>query len=263
MSKSKPVESNFRKIIERMAQRRGTYEVYAAFCSLTACALALETREAEYMEEIKRWDKDELQLFAEAMAALILEMQEHPFMDILGANYTEFALSKKSQQWGGVFHTPQPVCDLMAQILGSADNLPKEGSITMCEPACGSGAMILSFARNMPHGEIHRLRVTAIDISKVACDMCFINTTLWGIPAEIYHADALSNEYYKGWRNIHWIFRGALRYLLMPTSAGTPAAVSGAKTILAEAASSQGVAPTPEETEIIKKKMSQGEFDFQ
>jgi methylase of polypeptide subunit release factors len=65
--------------------------------------------------------------------------------------------------------------------LGDVASLPAEGPITVCEPACGAGAMILSFAEACPPDVRRRLRVTAIDISRTACDMAFINTTLWGV----------------------------------------------------------------------------------
>src|ERR1700689_5266140 len=50
-----------------------------------------------------------------------------------------------------------------------------------------------------------RLRVTAIDINRTACDMAFINTSLWGIPTRVIHGNSLSNEYWAAWSNIHYI----------------------------------------------------------
>lgn len=47
--------------------------------------------------------------------------------------------------------------------------------------------------------------ITAIDISRTACDMAFINTTLWGIPTRGMHGNTLSNEYWAAWSNIHYI----------------------------------------------------------
>jgi methylase of polypeptide subunit release factors len=85
---------------------------------------------------------------------------------------------------------------MMAQMLvGDMSTLPAEGPITLCEPACGAGAMILSFAQACSPEARQRLRVTAIDINRTACDMTFINTTLWGIPTRVIHGNTLSNEY--------------------------------------------------------------------
>lgn len=105
------------------------------------------------------------------------------FEDLIGGYYMETALSQKGQQWNGEFHTPKNVCDMMARILmGDTGSWPAEGPITVCEPACGAGAMILSCAQACPPEIRSRLRFTAIDISRTACDMAFINTTLWASP---------------------------------------------------------------------------------
>jgi hypothetical protein len=131
---SKP--EGFRKMLEGMLHRHDSRRVFDAFTRLAACALAAQTREAEYLEEARRWDRPELNLFAQALGALVLEMESRPFEDILGGYYLDFALSSKGQQWHGEFHTPKTVCDLIAgMMLGDLASLPAEGPITVCEPA--------------------------------------------------------------------------------------------------------------------------------
>ena len=177
----------FREVLTRLSHRHDIRSVFDAFVRLTACALAVQTREAEYLEEAKRWERAELDIFAEALGALVLEMESDPFADLLGSAYMELALSRKGQQWNGEFHTPKNVADLMARLtVGDAGAFPAEGPITVCEPACGSGVMILAFAQVCPPEARRRLRVTAIDINRTACDMTFINTTLWAFPRESF-----------------------------------------------------------------------------
>ena len=48
------------------------------------------------------------------------------------------------------------------------------------------------------------MRVTAQDISKVGCDMAYVNLTLWGIPAHIVWGDTLRNTVNNSWKNVHW-----------------------------------------------------------
>jgi hypothetical protein len=183
VSTRKSPTGDFRKILERLSHRHDTRNVFDAFTRFAACALAVQTREAEYLEEAKRWEKPYLELFAEAFAALVNEMESRPFEDLIGGYYMEFALSSKAQQWHGEFHTPKPICDLMARMtLGDMESLSAEGPITVCEPACGAGAMILSLAEACTPKVRRRLRVTAMDISRTACEMAFINTTLWESP---------------------------------------------------------------------------------
>ena len=245
--KTKSHPSDFRKILERLSHRHDTRRVFEAFSRLAACALAAQTREAEYLEEAKQWEKPDWGVFAEALAALVIEMEAHPFEDIIGGYYMEFALSQKGQQWHGEFHTPKTICDLMARMtFGEMESLPPEGPITVCEPACGAGAMILSLAEACSPEVRRRLRVTAIDISRIACDMTFINTTLWGIPTRIIHGNSLSTECWAAWSNIHYI----MPWLPLALRVQTPEALE------------QGQPPKPAEVERIKVALGQQELPF-
>lgn len=247
MSGRKPQPSDFRKILDRISHRHDIRRVFDGFVRLAACAVAAQTREAEYLEEAKRWEKPELELFAEALAALVSEMETHPFEDRLGGYYMEFALSQKGQQWHGEFHTPKPICDLMARMtIGDMESLPAEGVITVCEPACGSGAMILSLAEACSPEVRRRLRVTAMDINRTACDMVFINTTLWGVPTRIIHGNTLSMECWAAWSNIHYI----MPWLPLALRIQTPEAME------------QGQPPKPAEVERIKVSLTQQELAF-
>ncbi len=238
--KAKSQQCDFRKILGGLSYRHDARRVFDGFTRLAACALAAGTREAEYLEEAKRWERAELDLFAEALGALILEMEKHPFEDLIGEYYIEFALSQKGQQWNGEFRTPKPICDLMARMtLGDVSSLPTEGPITVCEPACDAGAMILSFALACPPEARRSLRVTAIDISRTACDMTFINTTLWGISTRVIHGNNLSTECWAAWLNIHHIMPWP------PLTLGTKAIET----------TDQGEPPTLPETEWIKKSL--------
>jgi len=265
----------FRSLIEQLTRRHDTFKVFSAFTTLAACALAHGTREAEYLEEAKRWSRDELDIFCQAIASLIMEMEAEPFTDLLGGHYMELAISLKTRQRNGEFHSPQTICELIAKMLTGGSSLPEEGPITLCEPACGSGAMILAYGHALSPEDRCRLRVTAIDISKTACDMCFINTTLWGIPAEIIHGDALSPrmESMSSWKNIHWIFQGRL-HLFAAFAAGqnqtsapqigndNETIMSLATELVAAASKEQGQPPVPEKIDQIKTALRQQMFDF-
>ena len=247
MKARKPPQSDFRKFLERLSRRHDIRKTFDAFTRFSACALAVETREPEYLEEAKRWEKQDMDMFVEAFAALVLEMETRPFEDLIGGYYMEFALSQKGQQWNGEFHTPKPVCDLMAKMtLGDMESWPTEGPIKVCEPACGAGAMILSLAQACPPEIRRRLRVTAIDISRTACDMAFINTTLWGIPTRVIHGNSLSMECWAAWSNIHWL----MPWLPLALKTQRPEATE------------QGKPPQPVEMASIKASLVQQEWSF-
>lgn len=250
LKQASPHSLGFRKILETMAHDHDSRQVFDAFVRMTACALAAGSREEEYLTEAKQWSKSALDLFAQALGGLISEMDEHPFEDLLGPFYLEFALSKNSQDRNGEFHTPKPVADFMARILvGGGNSFPAEGPITVCEPACGSGGMILSFGSAMPPERRRRLRVIAIDKNRTPCDLTFINTTLWGIPTRVLHGDSLTMEFKAGWSNIHW---------LMPWLAFVP---EGTKAVVPPHPP-QGAPPEPAEQARIVAALEQLECDF-
>ncbi|MEO0510821.1 MAG: N-6 DNA methylase [Verrucomicrobiota bacterium] len=209
-------EETYRTIIEQIARRKSSsVTVFADFCRMVACALAMQTREEEYFEAIKGYSKDELELLSKAMGLLVMETEKAPFTDVLGTYYTEIG-SRSSQKDRGEFYTPQHVSQLMAKITIDAKEIIERGiPITLNEPASGAGGMILAIAEEFapeivdgkPQGKsyVDLLRVTCQDINPIAVDMCYINTTLWGIPAHIIQGNALSNEIVHSWKNIHWL----------------------------------------------------------
>lgn len=204
--------TDFRKILAGLSTRRAQREVFTSFLTLSACALSAGAREAEYRAEAERWQPEEMQAFSHAFGSLIEEMDEEPMQDVLGAVHMD-QLGSRGQSHGGEFHTPAAVCQLMAEVsiadrIAEWDRLVAEqGHVSVMEPACGAGATILGLARalhQMGRADlIRRLRVTGVDVSRAACDMFFINTTLWGIPALVIHGDTLRLQTWGRWNNVH------------------------------------------------------------
>ena len=112
-------------------------------------------------------------------------MQSQPFDDLLGIYYQDIA-SKSTRDGRGEFYTPPSISRLMAEITFNAESVIERGiPVTVGEPTVGSGGMILEMARQLAPKEegkpsyVDLMRVTASDISPVACDMSLINFTLW------------------------------------------------------------------------------------
>ena len=244
---------SFSSLLNSIAPHHDRSTVFNSFVLLAACALSAKTREEEYLEEAKRWSKDELVQFSHVLAALVIEMEAEPFRDLLGEYYTTNAQAKGTRERGGEFYTPHHVSFMMARMLaGDVDENSTE-PITMMEPCCGAGGMILAYASALSGSARRRLRVTAIDINRTACHMCFINTTLWGIPARIHHGNALSNEYWASWSNVH-LMMPWLAYLVRPESCEAPQTEMPV----------QGEPASPEEAVAITAavKANQQEFSF-
>lgn len=197
---------DFRPILEDIARSLNSpFETFSDFACLAACALSCQTREEEYLSVARGYSREHLDLFSQALAFLIDEMEAHPFTDILGPYYIEVG-SKFSRDLRGEFYSPKPIGDFMAQVLVDSEAVIEKGRpITVSDPASGSGGLLLSVAERFSKaGAVDLLRVTCQDISKLACDMAYINLTLWGIPARIIHGDTLRNTIERDWRNVHW-----------------------------------------------------------
>ena len=203
---------NFRDVIETFARTKTSpVEVFSDFVRMSACALACQTREEEYLEVAKKYDSDELKEFSKALAWFVNESEGKPFSDLLGGYYEDIA-SKSARDTRGEFFTPEHISEFMARLCINVekvieDNMP----VRIYEPTCGSGGIILQSAKQLAppftgkeKSYVDLLRFTAQDISPLACDMTYLNTTLWGIPTRVVLGNTLTNEVRRIWANVHW-----------------------------------------------------------
>ena len=205
-------DKTYRTILEEIARTKSSIvTVFNDFCRIAACVCAAETREEEYFQAIKSYDKEELGKFSIAYALLVQEMEQKPFIDVLGPYYIDIA-SHSSKQTRGEFYTPPEICELMALMsVDTAQIIEKGIPFTVSDPCCGSGGMILALAKQLSpiviDGDgsyVDLLCVTCQDINPVGVDMCYVNTSLWGIPATMILGNTLKAEVNKVWKNIHW-----------------------------------------------------------
>jgi hypothetical protein len=112
-------------------------------------------------------------------AAYARAVTDFPFSDILGLAYQELA-SHGRRGALGQFFTPAGICELMSSILATGDEhaeaRPGGGLWRACEPACGSGALILGLLEQLvqQHGAqaLQHWSVTAIDLDPLCAHMC-------------------------------------------------------------------------------------------
>lgn len=199
-----PTQS-FRDAIQSIARTRSSQAaVFADFCRMSACAVSVLSREDEYLKIAANYSRDELADFSQSLALLVQEMESKPFTDVLGPFYLEVA-AHSSKQARGEFFTPPELSRAMARMLIDVEAVKSAGKpITVAEPACGSGGMVLAVAELFAPDSVDLLRVTCQDINPVAADMCYLNTTLWGIPAHVLLGNTLGTTVAAAWKNPHW-----------------------------------------------------------
>ncbi|HCC35987.1 MAG TPA: hypothetical protein DEQ02_10345 [Ruminococcaceae bacterium] len=174
-----------------------------------------QKRENRYLEIIKAYQPEEQALFPEMFADLVSALEyeltwSNAPVDVLGRLFHGLELHNK---YNSQFFTPQPVCDMMAAIaLGDGnEQLKKQGYITMNEPCCGSGAMALGFAKAMLDKGLNYCRqlvVAATDIDLKCVHMCYLQLSLYGIPAVVIHGDTITLKEWSHWFTPVYIMGG-------------------------------------------------------
>jgi methylase of polypeptide subunit release factors len=92
----------------------------------------------------------------------------------------------------------------------SMSALNEEGRISLAEPCCGSGAMVLGFAKAMIDAGLNyctQLAVTAADIDLKCVYMAYLQLSLYGIPAVVIHGNTLTSDEWARWYTLTYNLR--------------------------------------------------------
>jgi hypothetical protein len=146
--------------------------------------------EAKYMGLIERVKHPKK--YSEALAILTMGLEEDA-SDFLGDTLGEWGVLNK---WNGQFFTPRDICRLMARMNIGAKEPDDKNTFTICEPACGGGAMAIAVARHLQEQGFYpwHYHITCIDVDWRMFATCYIQLTLLGIPAGVIHGNALTVE---------------------------------------------------------------------
>jgi len=176
---------NFNSLFNKFMYSWDASNIFDDFLSIFICCFARGTQEDWYFDVIKRYKKEELNIFAQMMAELLIlysnAKQNNDWIDPLGEYYEILASNHKKSSFGQFF-TPKPICDLMTQFsLQNAD-----WDKTVNDPTCGSGRTLLSANQ-------HTKDMTYIgqDLDPVCAKMAAINLCMHQMKGTIYCMDTL------------------------------------------------------------------------
>jgi hypothetical protein len=190
------------------ARRHRLHEVFSDFCELGALSISnaidktqFDAREARYLQIVGRYETEEVHRFPRMLAVLV-DWLECGFADCLGELFMSLELG---DHWKGQFFTPYPVCGLMARItVGDVrPQIERQGFVTISEPACGAGAMVIACADAIHAQGVNfqqAMHVTAVDIDATAVHMAYLQFSLLHVPAIVVHGNTLA---LKEWA--HWV----------------------------------------------------------
>lgn len=194
-----PAWGEFIKTFNSIAHHKHRYEVFRDFVTMSAITLHNAVRmdeklEAEYLQIIRRYDKSEVEKICQLFALLVSLLNEEP-SDVLGQLFMELDFGSTHI---GQFFTPPEVSELIAGLTyGDGLKTLDKPFISVSEPACGAGGMVLAMVKIMRshgHNPHEQLFVQAQDVDRVAALMCYLQLSLWHIPAQVIVGNTLTLE---------------------------------------------------------------------
>ena len=132
-------KSEFLSTFKSISRHEHRYSVFSDFVIMSAISLhnavnKIDALEAEYMNIVGRYSKEDAHKFAKLLGCLINLLDAEP-TDVLGQLYMELELGNDGT---GQFFTPPTISELMSQ-MSLSDDLKDLGKpfVTVSEPACG------------------------------------------------------------------------------------------------------------------------------
>ena len=194
-------DKEFIPLFNRLVGKRSNWEVWNDFLTMAAIAFAnvmptpeRTEREDRYLSIIRSYEKEEQEIFPQLLSVVSMAFEDNPKQDFLGNLYTALNLNQHQK---GQFFTPYHICEFMAEVQNGGDlksEVEKKGFISVSDPACGAGALLIAFANSArAHGVNYQEKVlfVAQDIDATAAKMCYIQLTLLGCSACIIIGDSL------------------------------------------------------------------------
>lgn len=217
-----PTVKEILKLMERGTYRAGAHEFLSDVFECGAIAISnqfdyqqSEKREQRYLQIIKKYDRDMQELITEVFAKIYLMLTQQidvGFSDYLGELFMQ---SETMNKYTGQFFTPYQVSKLCAKMSIHpevvAEHMEADSIITLNEPACGAGGMVIA-AADVLYNDYHfniasNLLVECSDIDSRCVHMSYLQLGLAGIPAVIYRRNTLTMETWERWETPAYIMQ--------------------------------------------------------
>ena len=198
-------QKNIVRLIEGIEGRYSKWDIWQDFIVMSAIGIAnvlngpyKESREKDYRARAEKYSEKEMGAFAQMLAEVADTMEQNPDQDFLGELFMALDLGN---EWKGQFFTPYSVCRAMAVITcgdGLKQKIEQQGWVSVNDPACGAGALLLAFANECrrPGRDINyqtSVLFVAQDIDFLAGMMCYIQMSLLGCPGYVVIDDSISH----------------------------------------------------------------------
>lgn len=156
--------------------------------------------ERRYLEIVKEYDRDSLQVFAE-MFGLVQLVLSTAKSDFLGQLHQELEIGWKADL--GQFFMPYPVAKLMARLSIDKhlldEQITHKGYVSFHEPAVGAGCFLIAATEvieELGYNPQECMYFEAVDLDSLCANMTYIQLSALGISGTVIHGNSLSLEVY-------------------------------------------------------------------
>lgn len=195
-------QKQFSKLFDSLCGRYTRWEVWSDWVTMAAIAISnavdkvhAEEREKTYMNIVSKYKPKEVQVFAEMFALIVEGIGENPDQDFLGELYMVLELGNKH---AGQFFTPYSVCRMTAAVTidETQAKIDDQGFVSVSDPACGAGALLVAFANECRKYDINyqtSVLFVGQDIDYIVGMMCYIQLSLLGCAGYVFIGNTFTN----------------------------------------------------------------------
>lgn len=193
----------FADIYDEVCYHHSRWAVWSDFVVLSAVSVSnlcdkehKAEREKLYLQISGKYKPDELTCFSRMFTETVNALELNPDQDFLGEMFSALNLH---DEHNGQFFTPYDICRMMSQIEFGDDlkaKIQKDGWISVLDPACGAGALLVAFANECKRKDVNyqtSVLFVAQDIDFIVGCMCYLQLSLLGCPGYVVIGDTLAN----------------------------------------------------------------------
>lgn len=191
-------KAEFIKKCAGIARSMGAYEVVRDFAEMGRIAIlnnctpfGNEEAEKQYLQLVKRYDRDQLNEMAHLLALTQMAYQDRRG-DFLGECLMQLEMGNKDI---GQFFTPYDITRLCAEMtVAPTPEIEARGWFSLQEPAAGGGAMVIAADEIAKRHGVDMFAV-CVELSHLTADLCYINLASAGVAAQVIQGNTLTMEF--------------------------------------------------------------------
>lgn len=198
----------FLNIFEKLISHHSPYDVWRDFIVLSSCAISnsfdkinYSKRESLYMQTIKKYNKQEQELFPQLLAKTVNQLENNLEQDFLGELFMNLNFG---DSYLGQYFTPYYISKFMSKmiVVDAVAQVKEKNFIIISDPCCGSGSLLIASV-NEAKQQLEKeninfqkcISVCGQDINQTVALMCYIQLSLMGVSGYILVGDTLKSSH--------------------------------------------------------------------